>query len=95
MEVNYDSYSAGDFLEDTCFIDWVKYRSPKLEKFWTDWKALQPANLAAFIDAEKQLTLILSGERIEPKKGDQEEVLQKILRSIDDAEEKVIPQTEV
>ncbi len=91
MAAKYDSYRVEDFLDDAYFINWVKHRPPELEKFWNDWKASQPANLTAFSDAEKQLTLILSAERIEPGKGDKEELLQKIFRSIEDAEEKVIP----
>src|SRR3954471_16620982 len=92
MEINYSNYSAVDFLEDSDFIRWVKYKPDELEKFWSEWKASQPINLAAFNDAEKQLTLILSAERIEPGKGDKDEVLGKIFKSIDEAEEKSIPQ---
>lgn len=91
MEINYGKYSTQHFLEDSNFINWVKYKSPELEKFWTDWKAYQPVNLAAFNEAEKQLRLILSAERIEPEKSDSEEVLQKILSTIEAPEEKVIP----
>jgi ferric-dicitrate binding protein FerR (iron transport regulator) len=91
MEAKYDSYRVEDFLDDAYFINWVKHRPSELEKFWNDWKASQPANLTAFSDAEKQLTLILSAERIEQEKGDKEELLQRIFRSIEDAEEKVSP----
>lgn len=91
MEVNYASYSSRDFLDDTYFIEWVKYKSPELEKFWSEWLASNPDNLAEFKDAEKQLTLLLSVQRIEPEKGEKREVLQKIFKSIDEAKEKVIP----
>ncbi len=90
MEINYESYRVEDFLEDANFIEWVKYKSPELEKFWA-WRTSEPANLAAFNEAERQLALILSAQRIEPAKGDKEEVLQKVFRTIDKGEEKVIP----
>lgn len=91
MEVNYNNYRAEDFLDDAHFIEWVKYRSPALDKFWSEWQASQPHNLAAFREAERQLMLILSAGRIEPAKEDKEEVLQKIFGSIDKAEGKIIP----
>ncbi len=90
MEVNYESYRVEDFLEDANFIAWMKYRSPELEEYWSKWKASEPANLAAFKQAVTQLKIILSAERIEPVKGDKEELLQKIFISIGNAEEKVI-----
>lgn len=91
MEVNYESYREEDFLEDKNFIAWVKYGFPELEQFWFEYIASQPANLPAFKEAERQLRLILSAERIEPEQGDKEELLQKVFGSIDDAEEKIIP----
>jgi transmembrane sensor len=86
----YESFSSQDFLEDEHFIDWIKYRTPELEQFWSEWILTRPANLEAFKEAEKQLTLILSVERIEAEKGDEESVLDKIRNSID-ATPKVIP----
>lgn len=90
MEINYGNFNATDFLEDRRFIEWVKYRPPELEKFWSEWRATKPLNLAAFNEAERQLTLILSAERFEPQTGEKREVLQKILKSIGEAGEKIL-----
>jgi ferric-dicitrate binding protein FerR (iron transport regulator) len=90
MEVNYNNYRLEDFLKDANFVAWIQYPTKELEQFWTEWSASAPPNLAAFDEARETLTLIFSADRIAPSAAEEEEVLQKILGTINEAGEKTV-----
>jgi len=82
MQKNYDSYNAGQFLDDAFFIDWIKGQSPEADRFWNDWVAGQPENIMEMRSAEKQLRAILSAKRIKADDNDAEEVWARIENSL-------------
>lgn len=83
MERDYKTYKAEDFLEDPFFIEWVKNNSFESGTFWNNWEKSSPANVREMQSAKEELTLITSANRISPAPGDEAEVWDRILKTLD------------
>lgn len=79
---NYETYSVGQFLEDSFFVEWVSRETPESVLFWTQWQQGNPSNLDEFKSAEIQLRAIFSVKRIRPFDEDAGIVWQRIEKSI-------------
>lgn len=71
--MEYQKFSAEDFIQDEFFIEWVNNPSPSADKFWKSWVAQHPEKLdevfkaKAFIEKlnEETTAPLLSTERSE------------------------------
>ncbi len=83
MERDYKTFKAEDFLEDAFFIEWIKNNSPESSSFWSNWENSSPMNISEMLAAKEELTLILSADKIFPSAGDEMEVWDRILKTLD------------
>lgn len=88
--MNYESYTTEQFLDDPFFIRWVKYSAPEADQFWNSWMNTGPANLQQMKEAEQQLRVILSANRIIAEKEVVEEVWSGIKGSLPAESKRVI-----
>ncbi|RFS19030.1 DUF4974 domain-containing protein [Chitinophaga silvatica] len=63
---NYHLFTKEDFLEDTRFLEWVRYAHPEASTFWEAYQQSNPPNLEALQQARMMLLSIYSMERITP-----------------------------
>ena len=60
--MNYDLYTADDFLLDDSFVAYRQGTDPAAITYWTEWQRRKPDNLPAFREAER-LHSLLSGHK--------------------------------
>lgn len=70
--VQYNTFSASDFLEDEAFVRYIKYSRPADVALWNDWLASGPPSAGAFREASRVLEAILSARRIVPEQEDEQ-----------------------
>lgn len=75
--MEYDTYTADDFLMDDYFLAYCQGSDPAAVTFWETWQLSKPPNLAAFREAE-QLHNRLSGHK--PRLDDSLQELDALIR---------------
>ena len=83
MERDYKTFKAEDFLEDAFFNEWIKNDTLASRAFWNHWEDSVPANLTEMQLAKAELRLIQSAKRILPVPGEEVEVWDRILKTLD------------
>ena len=77
--MKYNQYDIEDFLKDRDFIDWVKGRCSEKDLFFENWLNTNPVNKKKAILA-REILVSLYPVKLDPLKGDYEEVLEKVLK---------------
>lgn len=71
--------SKEDFLSDPEFVRWVKYPTPELEAYWSNWIAANPDAIGPLKVAKEILIAVTYQEPVVPD-GKRQEILARILK---------------
>lgn len=64
--MEYQKFSAEDFIQDELFIEWVTTPSPAAEQFWKSWMAAHPQKLHEITEAKAFIKKLNEGAKASP-----------------------------
>lgn len=81
-KADYSGFEATDFLDNTDFIRFIKYKHADDVVFWNEWQSEYPEQLNAFNQASLQLRLILSAGEYPVRRGLQDDIFAAVQHTI-------------